>query len=103
MRSLELVVDGLADVVEQARQLGDANVGADLRRHHGGEIGHFFGMVPHLLAVVGTGAPDAAVTDDLTGKALGPNVYTRGLSLLSDPLQDLLSRLGDDLFDPCRM
>src|SRR6266849_2067781 len=64
MRTLDLVVDGLADVVEQARHLGDANVGADLGRHHGGEISDLFRMIQHLLAVAGTETQDAEMTDD---------------------------------------
>src|SRR5216683_741002 len=103
MRALDLVVDGLADVVEQARQLGDANIGANLRRHHGGEIGDFFGMVQHLLSVAGTEAQDAEVTDDFRVKSLESDLQNRRLALLFDPLQDLQSGLGDDLFDPSRM
>src|SRR5260370_33319246 len=60
-------------------------------------------MVQHLLSVAGTEAQDAEVTDDFGVKALESNLQNSRLSLLFDPLQDLLSGLGDDLFDPSRM
>src|SRR3989475_1739157 len=103
VRALDFVVDGLADVVQQTRELGDANVGADLGRHHGGEVGDLFGVVQHLLSVARSEAKDAEMADDLGMQTLEPELQYRRLPLLFDPLQDLLAGLGDDLFDPGRM
>src|SRR5213594_2014606 len=103
VRTLDLVVDGLADVVEQARQLGDADVGADLGRHHGGEVGDLFRVVEHLLAVAGAKTKDAEVADDLGVQPLKAELQDRRLPLLFDPLQDLLAGFGDDLLDPSEM
>src|SRR5207245_914016 len=103
MRTLDLVVDGLADVVKQARQLCDADVGADLGRHHRREIGHLFGMVEHLLSVAGAETKDAEVTNDLRMQTLKTELQDRRLPLLFDPLQDLQAGLGDDLLDASRV
>src|SRR5438552_15878232 len=93
MRALDLVVDGLADVVKQTRQLGDANVGADLGRHHGGEMSDFFGMVQHLLPVAGAEAQDSEVANALRVKALEAGLEDGRLTLPVDPLRDLLARV----------
>src|SRR4029077_12638773 len=55
------------------------------------------------LPVAGTEAQDAEVTDDFRVKALEPNFQDGRLALLFDPLQDLLSGLGNDLFESSRM
>ncbi len=101
--ALDLMVDCLADVVEQARQLGDADVGADLGRHHGGEIADLFRMVQHLLPVARAETQDAEMADDLRVQSLQAELQDRALPLLLDPLQDLLAGLGDDLFDAGRV
>src|SRR5258706_4931291 len=103
VRPLDLMVDGLADVVQETRQLGDSNVCADLGRHHGGEIRDLVRGVEPLLPVAGAKPKDAEMADDLGMKSLQADLQDRGLSLLFDPLQDLDSGLGNDLFDPGRM
>src|ERR1700719_325798 len=89
--------------MEQARKLGDADVGADLRSHHGGEKGDLLGMVQHLLAVTGPETQNAEVAYDLRMQTLEADLENRSLPLLFDPLQDLLAGLGHDLFDACRV
>src|SRR5690242_4531305 len=103
VRALDLVVDGLADVVEQPRQLGDSDVGADLGRHHRGEIADLLGMVQHLLPVAGAETQDAEVADDLRVQTLQAELQDRALPFLFDPLQDLLAGFGYDLLDAGRM
>src|SRR5450830_775125 len=53
VRTVDLVVDGLADVVQQAGALGDLDVGAQLGGHDAGEMGYLDGVVEHVLAVAG--------------------------------------------------
>ena len=53
VRALDLVVDGLADVVEQAAHLGDLDVGADLGGDDRGEMAGLDDVVEHVLAVAG--------------------------------------------------
>ena len=51
--ALHLVVNGLADIVQQTRTLGGGHIGAQLRRHHAGDMGHLDGVLQHILAVAG--------------------------------------------------
>src|SRR5450756_1567172 len=53
VRTVDLVVHGLADVVQQAGALGDLDVGAQLGGHDAGEMGDLDGVVEHVLAVAG--------------------------------------------------
>ena len=53
MGALQLVVHGLAQVVEQARPLGGLDVGPQLRRHHAGDVADLDGVLQHVLAVAG--------------------------------------------------
>ena len=50
MRTLDLVVDGLAHVVEQAAELGHLDVGTELRGDDAGEEGCLLDVVQHALA-----------------------------------------------------
>ena len=51
VRAVDLVVDGLADVVQQAGAAGDLGVGAELVGHDAGQVGDLDGVVEHVLAV----------------------------------------------------
>ena len=53
MRALDLVVDGLADVVQQACALGQLDVRAQLRRHDARQMADLDGMAQHVLAIAG--------------------------------------------------
>ena len=103
VRPLDLVVDRLADVVQEARQLGDPDVGPDLGRHYGRQVGDLFGVVEDLLSVGGAEAEDAEVSDHLRMKALEPDIEHGGLSFFLDPLGDFQAGFGDCLFNPSRM
>ena len=50
MGTLDLVVDGLAEVVEQARTLSEAGVDAELGGHDGAELGDLDGVLEDVLA-----------------------------------------------------
>jgi len=49
--ALDVPVDGLADVMEQAGAQGDVGVEPDLAGHHGRQHGHFLGVLQDVLAV----------------------------------------------------
>ena len=51
VRTLDLVIDRLADVVEQAAGLGDLDVGPDLGGDHRGQAARLDDVVEHVLAV----------------------------------------------------
>ena len=55
VRALDLVVDGLADVVEQAAHLGDLDVGADLGGDDRGQVAGLDDVLEHVLAVAACG------------------------------------------------
>src|ERR1700682_2272381 len=60
-------------------------------------------MVPHLLPIAGAETQDAEMADDLWVESLQADLQDRSLSFFFDPLQDLSSGLGNDLFDAGRM
>ena len=51
MAALDLMVDGLADVVQQAGALGHLHVGAELGGHVAGEVGDLQRVAQHVLPV----------------------------------------------------
>ena len=54
MGTLEFMVQGLADIVQQAGALGSLHIGAQLRGHHAGDMADLDGVLQHVLAVAGT-------------------------------------------------
>ena len=51
MRTLDLMVDGFADVMQQAAALREHDVAAELGRHRAREMRDLDGVVEHVLAV----------------------------------------------------
>lgn len=51
VRAFHLVIDGLADVVEQTRALGELHIRAQLRRHQTGQMADLDAVLEHVLAV----------------------------------------------------
>ena len=83
------MVDGLADVVQQAGALGDLEVGAELGGHDAGQMGDLDGVVEHVLAVAGAEleAPEGA--DQLGRHAVDVGVEAGLLAGLFDDGLDL--------------
>src|SRR5262249_14888749 len=103
VRSLHLAVDRLADVVEQARALGDLGVGTELRGHVGREPGDLLGVLEHVLSV---GRPVLQTPEQLD--ELGMEIRDRKLArgrfpFLADALPELRADLLDDLLDARRV
>ncbi len=103
VRSLDLVVDRLADVVEQAAHLGDLDVGADLGRDDRGEMARLDDVVEHVLAVARAVLEPAEELDDLGGQARDAGLVGGLLAGLADDEVDLGAGLGDDLLDAARV
>ena len=103
VRTLDLVVDGLADVVEQAAHLGDLDVGADLGRDDRREAARLDDVVEHVLAVARAVLEPAEELDDLRRQAGHAGVVGGLLAGLADDEVDLGPRLGDDLLDAAGM
>ena len=99
VRALDLVVDRLADVVQQAAHLGDLDVGADLGRDDRGEVARLDRVVEHVLAVARAVLEPAEQLDDLGGQARDAGLVGGRLAGLAHDEVDLGARLGDDLLD----
>ena len=99
VRALDLVVDGLADVVEQAAHLGDLDVGADLGRDDRGQVAGLDDVVEHVLAVARAELEPAEELDDLGGQARDAGLVGGLLAGLAHDEVDLGAGLGDDLLD----
>ena len=69
VRPLDLVVDRLADVVQQAAHLGDLDVGPDLGGDDRREVARLDDVVEHVLAVARPELEPAEELDDLGGQA----------------------------------
>ena len=100
VRPLDLVVDRLADVVEQAAHLGDLDVGPDLGRDDRREAARLDDVVEHVLAVARAVLEPAEELDDLRRQAGHAGVVGGLLARLADHEVDLGAGLGDDLLDP---
>ena len=103
VRPLDLVVDGLADVVQQAAHLGDLDVGPDLGRDDRGEMARLDHVVEHVLAVAGAELEPAEGLDDVGRQARHAGLVGGLLAGLAHDRVDLGARLGHDLLDPARV
>ncbi len=99
VRPLDLVVDRLADVVEQAAHLGDLDVRADLGRDDRGQMARLDDVVEHVLAVAGPELQAPQELDDLRGQARDARLVGGLLAGLAHHELDLGARLVDDLLD----
>ena len=99
VRPLDLVVDGLADVVQQAAHLGDLDVRADLGGDDRRQVARLDDVVEHVLAVAGAELEPAEELDDLGREAGHAGVVGGLLAGLAHDEVDLGAGLGDDLLD----
>ncbi len=97
--ALNLVVDGLAQVVEQTCALGDGDVRAQLRGNEPGDVGHFDRVLQHVLAVAGTVLHAAEQAHELGVDAVNVRLEHGALALGLDGGVDLLLGLGDHFLD----
>ena len=103
MRALELVVDGLADVMQQAGALGQRHVGAQLRGHQAGQVGHLDGVLEHVLAVARAVSHAAQELDQFVVDAVHVGLKDRLLAGLADLVVHLAAGLLDHFLDAGRM
>ena len=97
--ALDLVVDGLADVVQKTRALCKLHVCADLRRHDAGKVRDLDRVPQHVLTVAGAVLHSAEVADELVMQTVYADLKHCGFARLADRLIDFLARLLDHLFD----
>src|SRR5258706_1484629 len=103
VRALDLVVDGLADVVEQPGGLGDLDVGPDLCTDHRREPARLDDVVEDVLAVARPVLEPAEQLDELRRQARDAAFVRGGLAGLTDDQIDLRPGLGHDLLDAAGM
>ena len=84
MGALHLVVDGLAQVMEQARPLGLGHVDADLGGEKSGQLGHLDGVVEHVLAIAGAVVLAAQQLDQFRVQAVDVGLEHGALALGAD-------------------
>ena len=97
--SLNLVVDGLAEVMQQAGTLGRGNVHAELGSEQTGDLGDLDRVVEHVLAVARAVALAAEELDEIGVQAVDIRLKYGALALFLDGLVDLALRLGDHFLD----
>ena len=101
--SLQLEVDGLSEIVEQAGPPRDRDVRADLRGEHGGDVRHLDRVVQDVLPVRCAILHPSEHVDELRRKPGQPGLQHGALAGLADAVVDLRLRLLDDLLDAAGM
>ena len=82
--ALHLVVNGLAQVVQQARPLGLGHVGADLGGQQAGNVGDLDGVVQYVLTIAGAVAHTAQELDQLGVQAVDVGLKDGALAFRLD-------------------
>ena len=103
VRALDLVRDGLADVVQQRGAARGLGRGAELVGHHRGEVGALDRVREHVLAVARAVLQAAEDLRELGVEALDVGVEARLLAGLGDVALQLGLGLVVGLLDPGRM
>ena len=97
--AFELVVDGLADIVQQAGALRRGDVRAELGCHHAGKMRDLDGVLEHVLTVARTVMQAAEQLHQLGVQAAHAGLEHRALTLGLDDGVHLAAGLGDHLLD----
>ena len=97
--ALDLVVDGLAEIVQETGALGQGNVHAELSGEQTGDLGDLDGVVEHVLTVARAVALAAEELDEIGVQAVDVRLKHGALALFLDGLVDLALGLGDHFLD----
>ena len=103
MGAFDLVVERLADIMQQTCTSCKGSVHAKLARHDTGEVSHLNGVVEDVLAV---GSPVAQTSDksyQLVVQTVHVGFHHSAFALLADTLLDLLARLFHGFLDASRV
>ena len=103
MGSLDFMVYGLPDVVQQTCPFGLLHVDPQLGGHRAGEESHLQRMLKNILGKTGAVFELADQFDQFGVDPVDPHVKGRPFAALPDGFLDFLLRLGHDLFDSPRM
>ena len=103
MRARHFVIQGFADVVEQAAFGDDHRVGADFLGEHASQVRHLHAVLQDILAVARAEAKAADDFEELLRVPGDPEFLRRALAELEHHFSDLFLHFGDDLLDPGRL
>ena len=84
MGALDLMVDGLADIVQQTATLREHHVAAELRRHRAREMRDLDGVVEHILPIARAIAQAPEELHELRMQAMDARIERRLLARLLD-------------------
>ena len=99
MRTLHLVVDGLADIVQQACALGGVNIRAQLGGHHARKVRDLDRVLQNVLAVARAVVQAAEHLHKLGVQAADAGLQHGALTLGLDDGVHLAAGLVDHLFN----
>src|ERR1043166_6071720 len=99
VRALLVVIDGLADVVEQAAALGHHLVHADLGRHHAAQVRDLHRVAQDVLPVARAVVEPSHELLELGVHAVRAHLEAGHLAHFDDLPVDLVANLGHHLFD----
>ncbi len=100
MAALDLMVDGLADVMQQSGPFCGGNVHSEFRCEQPRNMGHLDRVIQHVLAVAGAVFHAAQQLDDLGVEAVDVGLERGALTLRLDGGRNFLLGLHDHFFDP---
>src|SRR5690606_26013302 len=103
VRPLHLVVDRLADVVQESGPLGHVDVRTQLRGHNPREVGHLDAVLQDVLAVAGAELQPSQELDQLRMQAVYPCLEGGLLALFPDDVFHFFLGLFHHLFDASRV
>ena len=103
VRSFDLVVDGLADVMEEAAHLGGLDVGAELGGNDRGQPAGLHGVDEHVLTVAGAELEPPQELDYLRWQGRDAGVVDSLLPCLAHYEIDFGAGLGHDFLDAARV
>src|ERR1043166_1789909 len=99
VRALLVVIDGLADVVEQAAALGHPLAHADLGRHHAAQVRDLHRVAQDVLPVARAVVEPSHELLELGVHAVRAHLEAGHLAHFDDLPVDLVANLGHHLFD----
>ena len=99
VRTFDLVVKSLTDIMEQACASCKGCVNAKLACHDSGEVGYLDGVAEYVLAVGSSVLQSAYQADKLVVEAVDVGLHNCALAFLADTLLDFLACLFDGLLN----
>jgi len=103
MRALHLMVNRLADIVQQGSGSCDGNVGAEFFGDHASDVRHLYGVLEHVLPVARSEIQAPQNGNNTRVKIENAALVRRLFALILDGFIDLLTRFFNHLFYFCRL